>query len=144
MKIAICGSLSFIEEIKRMKDQLIEKGHEVLLPPSIETFTVERINEFKNDKEGREEYLRIAPDYIKGHFDKVLDSDAILVMNLGKNGIENYIGGNTFAEIMLAFYHNKKIYLLNPVPRDERLSCFVDEIEAIKPIILNGNLDLIK
>jgi hypothetical protein len=144
MKIAICGSLSFSKEIIRIKDGLTEKGHEVLLPHSIEKFTPEDIRSFKNDIEGRKKYLRIAPDFIKKHFEKVMNSDAILVMNLEKNGVKNYIGGNTFAEIMLAFYHGKKIYLLNPVPRDERISCIVDEIEAIKPIILNGNLELIK
>jgi len=144
MKIAICGSLSFAEEIKRVKNRLTEKGHEVLLPHSIRKFTPEDIRSFKNDTEGRKKYLRIAPDYIKRHLNKVLNSDAILVLNLEKNGMKNYIGGSTFAEIMFAFYHDKKIFLLNPIPKDERLSCIADEIEVVKPIVLNGNLDLIK
>jgi len=144
MKIAICGSLSFAEEIKKIKDQLTQKGHEVLLPHSIKKFTIEEIRSFKNDTEGRKKYFRIAPDYIKKHLNKVLNSDAILVMNLEKKGIKNYIGGNTFAEIMFAFFHDKKIFLLNPIPKNEKLSCIVDELKVVKPIILNGNLDLIE
>jgi len=85
----------------------------------------------------------MAPDFIRIHFDKVRDSDAILVVNLERHGIKNYIGGNTFAEIMVAFYLNKKIFLLNSIPTDEKLSFIRDEIETVKPIILNGNLDII-
>jgi hypothetical protein len=144
MKIALCGSLSFAEEIKRMKDSLNKKRHDILLPHSIEKFTPEDVRAFKNDTKGRKKYFRIAPFFIKKHLDKILNSDAILVINLEKDGVKNYIGGNTFTEIMFAFYHGKEIFLLNPIPKHERLSCITDEIEIVQPIILNGNLDLIK
>ena len=65
-------------------------------------------------------------------------------MNLDKGGIRNYVGGATFSEIMLAFYHGKKIFLLNPVPTDERLSFIAGEMESCRPVVLNGNLDLIR
>lgn len=139
MKIVICGSLKFAKKINEIKEQLTAMNHEVLLPASIEKFGTE-VEKIKNNKKI---YFKIAPSYFKKHFDKIADSDAILVVNLEKNGIENYIGGNTFAEIMLAFYLNKKVFLLNPIPTDEKLSFITDEIEAIKPIILNGNLNLI-
>jgi len=44
--------------------------------------------------------------------------------------------------IEIAFAHvlDKKIYLLNPVPNIS----YSDEIEAMKPVILNGKLDNIK
>ncbi len=141
MKIALCGSLNFGEKtFNEIKERLISMNHEVLLPASIEKFGP-KINEIKNNKEL---YLKIAPDFIRKHFDKVADSDAILVINLERHEIKNYIGGNTFAEIMVAFYLNKKIFLLNPIPTDEKLSFIRDEIEAVKPIILNDNLDLIE
>lgn len=140
MKIALCGSLNFGEKIfNEIKEKLISMRHEVLLPSSIEIFGP-KINEIKINKEL---YLRIAPEFVRKHFNKVASSDAILVINLERHGIKNYIGGNTFAEMMIAFYLNKKIFLLNPIPSDERLSCIRDEIEVVKPIVLNGNLDLI-
>jgi len=81
---------------------------------------------------------------MREHFEKIRKSDAILVVNKAKRGIENYIGGNTFAEIMVAFFLNKKIFLLNPIPEHERLNAFREEIEGVNPIVLNGNLDDIK
>ena len=42
------------------------------------------------------------------------------------------------------FYNNKKIFLLNPVPTDEKFDFIREEIEACRPIILDGNLDLIE
>jgi hypothetical protein len=140
MKIALCGSLNFGEEaFNEIKRKLVSMNHEVLMPASIEKFGP-KINEIKNNKEL---YLKIAPSFIRKHFNKVAGSDAILVINLERHGIKNYIGGNTFAEIMIAFYLNKKIFLLNPIPDDEKLSFILDEIKAVKPVVLNGNLNLI-
>jgi hypothetical protein len=140
MKIALCGSLNFGEEaFNEIKRKLVSMNHEVLMPASIEKFGP-KINEIKNNKEL---YLKIAPSFIRKHFNKVAGSDAILVINLERHGIKNYIGGNTFAEIMVAFYLNKKIFLLNPIPDDEKLSFILDEIKAVKPVVLNGNLNLI-
>ena len=140
MKIALCGSLNFGEKaFNEVKERLVSMNHEVLLPASIEKFGP-KIDEIKNNKKL---YLSIAPDFIRKHFNKVADSDAILVINMERHGIKNYIGGNTFAEMMVAFYLNKKIFLLNPIPIDEKLSFLRDEIEAVKPIVLNDNLDLI-
>ena len=68
-------------------------------------------------------------------------SDAILVLNYDKKGIKNYIGGNTLMEIGFAHILNKKIFLLNPIPD---IDFYKSEIEATKPIILNGNLSNLK
>lgn len=142
MKIVLCGSLNFAEEILRIKEQLASKGHETLLPTLVERLVIKNSKDAEELKSGGR-YLKIKPAYMKEHFDKILESDAILVVNLEKNGIKNYIGGNTFAEIMFAFYHNKKIFLLNPIPEHEKLSCISEEIESIRPLILNGNIELI-
>jgi len=144
MKIVLCGSLSFVEEIKRIKEQIIAKGHEALLPAALEELSLKNSDDVAKLKNDRKRYFRIKPNYMKKHFDKILSSDAILVVNLEKNGIKNYIGGNTFAEIMFAFYYNKKVFFLNPIPNNDKLSHMIEEVEAVKPIILNGNLDLIK
>ncbi len=144
MKIVICGSLSFAEEINKIKKRLITMGHEASLPAAIEELPLRNSDDVAKLKNNREKYLKIKPNYMRGHFDKIVNSDAILVVNLEKNGIRDYIGGNTFAEIMFAWYHNKKIFFLNPLPRHEKFSYIMEEIEGIKPIVINGNLDLIK
>ena len=70
--------------------------------------------------------------------------DAVLVLNFDKeknNTIyKNYIGGATFLEMYDAFRLGKKIYLYNDVPE----GMLFDEIEGFNPIIINGNIDLIK
>jgi len=145
MKITLCGSLNFTEDMIKMKGQLGKKGHEAILPPSLGKFGIKNVEDAERLKRDRKKYINeIKPVYTKEHFKNVVNSDAILVVNKEKHGIENYIGGATFAEIMLAFHYNKKIFFLNPIPKDENLSSIIDELEAVKPTILNGNLDLIK
>ena len=56
-----------------------------------------------------------------------------------KNKTKNYVGGNTLIEIGQAYVNNKKIFLLNPIPEVS----YRAEIEAIDPIILNGDLSAI-
>ena len=75
------------------------------------------------------------------HFDKICDSnnEIVLVVNATKNGIDNYIGPNSFAEIAFGFYFNKRVYLLNDIYEP-----YKDELEGWKVIPLKGNLDLIK
>jgi hypothetical protein len=139
MKITICGSIHFAEEIVKAAKELEKNGHEVEMPASIKDFGVNNFEEADVLKNDREKYIKeIKPEYTRGHFNKVLNGDAILVINIEKNGIENYIGGATFSEIMLAFHGNKKIYFLNPIPDEPKT--FIDELESVSPIILNGNL----
>jgi hypothetical protein len=52
-------------------------------------------------------------NYYKVHYKHILESDAILCVNLEKNGIKNYIGGNVLIEMGQAYVHDKKIFLFN-------------------------------
>ena len=70
----------------------------------------------------------------------IKEMDAVLVLNYDKNGNKNYIGGATFLEMYEAFMNDKKIYLYNDIPE----GMLYDEIEGFSPVILHGNLDLIK
>ena len=54
--------------------------------------------------------------------------------------LKNYIGGATFLEMYDAFRLGKKIFLYNEIPN----GMLFDEIEGFNPIIINGNLDIIK
>ncbi len=94
-------------------------------------------------KSDRKEYMKIKPICTKEHFSNIEKSDAIPVVNAEKHGIKNYIGGATFAEIMPAFHYDKRIFLLNPIPNDGRLSYIKDEVEGVDPVVLNGDLSLI-
>jgi nucleoside 2-deoxyribosyltransferase len=144
MKIVICGSIDFTPTIKEVSDVLVKHGHKVDIP-----FTSKRIingeltlEDFKNEKQknGDGAFRKIQDDVIKRYYNKINESDAILVLNLEKNGITNYIGGNTFLEMGFAHVLNKTIYLYNNIPD---LS-YTDELNAMLPIILDGDLLKIK
>lgn len=72
--------------------------------------------------------------------ERIEEMDAVLTLNFDKNGNKNYIGGATFIEIYEAFMQNKKIYLYNDIPE----GMLFDEISSFSPIVINGDLSLVK
>ncbi|KKP67924.1 MAG: hypothetical protein UR66_C0009G0014 [Candidatus Moranbacteria bacterium GW2011_GWE1_35_17] len=149
MIITICSSVDFTPRIIEIKKELEKNGWKVNIP----FFTTKILNgelsfeDYLNAKEkGGDIGMRNAEsvDMIKTYWDYIRNSDAILVLNLEKKGIKNYIGGSTLMEMGFAYGHKKKIYLYNPIPeRSERIH-YVDELEDLDPIIINGNLKNMK
>ena len=91
-------------------------------------------------KIGEKEHRAWKAGMIHLQLEKVKNNDAVLALNFEKNDQQNYIGGATFLEIFRAFDLGKKIYLYNPIPQN----IFEDELKAMNPLIINGNLLLIK
>jgi len=146
MKITICGSIVFQDEVLSVKEKLEKLGHEVKLWPL-------QLKDERGKLISVKEYYKIRKiaandekwvwdrkaEAILDHFNKVAWSDAILVANYDKKDIKDYIGGNTLMEIGLAFFLKKKIYLLNQIPELP----YKEEILGVKPIIINGDLSKI-
>jgi hypothetical protein len=144
MKVVICGSINFPEKMKEVEQELKQRGHEVVIPCTISLNNIQSFDDAQKLK-GSKEYLeKLKIERTKAHFNEIRNGDAILVVNVEKRGIPNYIGGATLSEIMFALYFDKKIFLLNPIPTHEKLAFFVDEVEGVHPIVINGNLDLVK
>jgi hypothetical protein len=140
MKIAIVGSISFIKEMRNVRDQLVKMDHEVSIPPSAElNQTKEYWGEIKT--KDLEEFVKVGRERNLKYFEKIKSSDAILVMNFDKNGIKNYIGANTFMEMTVAFENNKKIFLLNNLPKK---FFGEEEISYMNPVAINSDLTKIK
>ena len=139
MNITICGSMSFWKEMQAIKDGLEVLGHRVLVPIDADSdeMPIEARPDVSNEKKIS---AKIEFNFIKEHYKKIEKSDVILVLNYTKNGIKNYIGGNTFLEMGYAFGLGKKIYLLNPVP-DMNYSI---EMHAMQPVVIDGKLERIK
>jgi hypothetical protein len=76
-------------------------------------------------------------------FREIEESDAILVLNYPKNGIQGYIGTASLMEIGLAYHLGKKIFLLNPLPHSSEQR-WAHEVRIIQPTILNGDFTKIK
>jgi len=140
MTITICASAKFAKEMIEVKKILEGKGHKVLLPEMAESFATGKLNldDFKGGRTVAS--FKKKHNLIRKHFEEVKKGDAILVLNYDRMGIKNYIGGNTFAEIAIAYYLNKPIYILNPIPEGMP---YTEEIKAMGPIILNGDLNKI-
>lgn len=145
MKITICNSVKFWQEAKNAKEELDKLGHDVLTHPMEVDFRGKKVPVFeyyKARKEGWDDEIESMKEYfIREHLEKIKNSDAIVVLNIDKDGKKNYIGGNTLIEMGLAFFLRKKIFLFNQIP--EELS-YAEEIKGMKPIILNGDLSKVK
>jgi hypothetical protein len=149
MKITICGSINFALEMIKIKGDLEKKDHQVNIP-----YFVKKI---RNGEYSYEEYINEKKevgdinirnsenrDFIKGHWDLIKDSDAILVFNLSKNGIKGYIGGSSLMEMGFAYILDKKIFLLNKIPKKSKIMHYIDEILDMKPIVIDKDLNKIK
>lgn len=135
MIITICGSIKFMDEMKKIEAELKRLGHKVLMPTE-----AEGVDYWAEDNKGRVEAKKKF-GFIRKHMDEIKKSDAILVVNVTKKGIKNYIGANTFLEMGFAYYLKKKIFTLNPFPDQPYI---IDELLTFDPIVLNGDLSKIK
>ena len=128
-KIVLCGSMAFIDKMRECSETLLKMGFIPVVPDedNWNEISEAEINDYKAKVSRR-------------HFDKIADKNthSILVINEAKSNADNYIGANTFAEIVLAFYFGKEIYLLNNIYKP-----YSDELLAWGCQELNGNLSKI-
>lgn len=133
MKIGIIGSMQHTDKMLELYAKLKNLGHE----PFITKFAQDMIGQNDEEIEDMKLHQKNNLDAIREFWNLMQGADAVLVANYDKRGEKNYIGGNTLMEIGFAHVLNQKIYLLNPVPENPY---YKTEIEAVKPIILNGDL----
>lgn len=142
MKIYVLGSSHFKEEMVRCSEKLRELGYDGWIHPDYEAFVRgEKQDTVERWRKGERAAIKRENDYLKTHYKHILESDAILIVNAEKNGIKNYIGGNVLIEMGQAYVHDKKIFLLYGMPEK---SSYMDEIQCMDPICLNGRLSDIK
>ena len=138
MKITLCGSLTFMDEMRDISDRLIKLGFEkVMMPVGFGGGERERKANWTVEEDGQR---KIDRNSIEEHYLKIKESSCILVINYTKNGIKNYIGGNTLLDMGYAFVNKKPIFLLNPIPDVS----YKSEIIGMKPIILGEILMFLK
>ena len=137
MKIAICASMVFTEKMLEAKKELEKAGHTVFVSGFADAYT----GKSEKEKEELTVFHKNEKDAIRKFWEKIKQSDAILVLNYDRRGVRNYIGGNTLLEIGFAHVLDKRIFLLNPIPEIEY---YKSEIVATKPIVINGDLSRIR
>ncbi|QQS23008.1 hypothetical protein IPM19_00340 [bacterium] len=135
MIIFIICSKRFYGEIPAIQEFLASRGHEIILPNHYDDPSSEdRVRAL-----GEDEHRLWKAEAIRMSYGKVEACDAVLVINMTKEGDENYIGGATFLEMYDAFKLGKKIYLYNCLPH----SILRDEIIGFNVVCLHQELSRI-
>lgn len=118
-RIVLCGS-------RKIKDQIIELGKYI----EKQDFEIVVPKEFYTQVEKRKASML--------HFSEIQNprTDYVLIVNDEKDGIPNYIGANSFAELAFGFYFGKKVFLKNDIYKP-----YEDEIKAWGVIPLKGNIN---
>lgn len=130
MNITICGSMQFDSRMTELKAELEKRGHTVFKPNIVEGHAY-GVGEDLDDN------AKLKRGFIDEHLAKIDKSEAIMVVNEPKKGVDGYIGGNTLIEIGYAYSQGLDIFLLNQVPE----MSYANEIRGMHPIVLEGNLD---
>ena len=148
MKICICSSMAFYKQFSELKKELEKMGHTVLAP-EIEFETKgddTSVGAFFDSHGGVDAF---PPDHevwkkkgraILTHFQKIDESDCVLITNYEKKGVPDYIGANGFLEMGYAYAKGKPVYILNNLPKQ---SAFKEEILGMQPIVLHGDVSKI-
>lgn len=133
MRIGIIGSMQFTEKMMEARDELKKLGHDAFVTDLAAPF----VGKTDEEKERIKIEQKNNRDAIREFWRAMQGADAVLVLNVDKHGVKNYIGGNTLMEIGFAHVLGQKIFLLNPIPD---IPFYKTEIEAMKPIVIDGDL----
>jgi len=136
MRIGIISSMHHTKKMLEARDALIAMGHDAFITKFYEAF----LGKSDEEKERVKIHQKNTMDAIREFWNAMQGGDAVLVLNLDKRGIKNYIGGSTLMEIGFAHVLNQKIFLYNPIPD---IPYYKSEIEAVAPVIINGDLSKI-
>lgn len=141
--ITICSSASFYEEMLRIAADLRKRGFVPVVPRTANKMERNKdfnVNRYKTWFKDPAQY-KIKTFLMKEHFKKIINSDAVLILNLTKHGMKGYIGGNVLMEMAIAFHYKKPLYIYNAIsPRSQ----FKEEILGMHPVFIDGDLDKIK
>jgi hypothetical protein len=120
MEIMLISEKSFFEKLPNIKFNI--KKHRVNLP----TFDIGKISKYENKKK-----------YVLDKDIEILKkSDSLLVCNFDKSLTKNYIDSYSLILMGIAYFLNKKIYLLFDFPNTKNS----EEIKGLEVISLKGNL----
>lgn len=136
MRIGVVGSMQHTEKMIELVSKLKALGHDAFLTRFADPY----IGKSDDQKEIIKIDQKNNNDAIRDFWKQMQDGDGILVANFDKGNIKNYVGGNTLMEIGFAHVLNQKIFFLNQIPD---ISYYKTEIEAMRPIMINGDLNKI-
>lgn len=136
MKILIHASLDFKQAMVDAKNYIEDNStHKVMLPE------LTRYQDIRDVYGDDETFTKIKNRLTKENFQNIKDCDVLFIINYSHRGITNYIGGNSFMEMAIAFFINKPIYLLNDIPEG---MAYTEEIKSFYPIVVHTLRNFVK
>lgn len=141
MLITICSSVAFYKQVIDVEAELVRLGHKVIVPQTVNTMKQSGNFSVENQKSWfKTGDYSLKTKLMEDHFREIEKGESILVVNLEKNGIKGYIGGNVLMEMTVAFYLQKPIYIFHPISEDLPIK---EEIYGMQPVFLKGDLERI-
>lgn len=140
--ITICSSAAFYKDVIELEKELKELGFKVKVPKTAKRMQRENnfdVNHIKTWYKNKADY-RIKRRLMNDHFRKVMEADAILVLNKEKNGVAGYIGGNGLMEMTIAYHYKKPIFIYDAI--SDKLN-IAEEVYGLNPIFINKDLGLL-
>ena len=124
MRITLCGSSRFEQEFKDWAFTLSLKGHRV-----------HGLSAYRSDlpEGGPDEAQKEILDLL--HMAKIMDSDAILVIDKPGEGVENYIGFSTRRELAWAEAIGKHVYMASDFAHNPRE--FVETLRFYTDVVVD-------
>lgn len=120
----------------QLKEELLKMGYSVGVPHDAK-YHIEDEDAI-DDLEKNYRYC-IEQDVVWKGFQQVAEADAVLALNLPKNGIVGYIGTSTLMEMGIAHWLKKKIFLLHEPP-DHNTYRWAHEARIVCTKVLHGDL----
>lgn len=132
MIILVHASLDKKQEMLDAKEKIEAfSEHKVILPE------LTRYQHIRDEDGNDELFTQIKNRLTDENISNVEAADVLLILNYTHRGIENYVGGNSFLEMVIAYYLHKPIFLLNDIPS---AMPYTEEIKALYPVIIH-NID---
>lgn len=128
MRITVHASLDFKDELIAAKTYLESHAKcEVILPE------LKRYQHIRDELSDDKQFTKIKTRLTRQNISNIERCDCLLILNYDHRGYKNYVGGNSFLEMVLAFYLGKQIFLLNNIPENMP---YTEEIKAFEPIVI--------
>jgi hypothetical protein len=129
VRISICGSMTFIDQMEALASSLRERGLSVATP-------VREERDQAWSELGLDAAVRAKARYVTGYLEEIRVSDLVLVANYDKAGIAGYVGPNALIEAAFARALGKPaVFLHRPGPQPCQL-----EAMAMMTTCLDGDL----
>jgi hypothetical protein len=132
MKVTIHASLDFKEDMIAAKEYLESSAEcEVILPD------LRRYQHIRDELGDERRFTEIKTRLTRENMSNVERCDVLLILNYDHRGYANYVGGNSFLEMVVAFFLGRPIFLLHNIPENMPYS---EEIKALEPFVA-GSLE---